>query len=457
MDKIKQLQERKEKIMLAGKSVREDINALIDENSFVELSTFSFSRNEFYGEDAQGEGVVTGFATIDGFPYYIAAINPQVMQGGVSDAMCDKIFKCLDSAEKNDAPVIYILSTKGVQIGEGVSVLEGLSRLILKAVQLKGSVTQYAIINGEVYGQLAAIAAACDFTFFVKDKGVLAANSPLVISAKSGVNLPAKEVGGAAALNKANIASFVAENIVEVKGTISKITELLAIKVADSDEMNTVLAQLNEQVTAENLMNVFDENTAIETGACYSPEVKCVLGRIGGISAAAVIFDKEGGVMLDACKARKIKDFAEFACCNGLPFVTFVDCIGICPCLENNNSLVLKEITELVNVLDCLDSKVAVVSGKAVGIGYTLFAAKNMGYDCTFAFANAQIALFDGAQGAEIEYSGDKSADKAKLAERYAEENSDPVNAAKNGYIDNIIEPAFVKQYLAASLQMLLK
>ena len=125
--------------------------------------------------------------------------------------------------------------------------------------------------------------------------------------------------------------------------------------------------------------------------------------------------------------------------------------------METNNSIVLKEIAELVNVLDCLDSKIAVISGKAVGLGYTLFAAKSMGYDCTFAFANAKIALFDDVQGAEVELSDGASVDKAELAIKYSEENSDPINAAKDGYIDNIIEPAFVKQYLSASLQMLLK
>ena len=80
-----------------------------------------------------------------------------------------------------------------------------------------------------------------------------------------------------------------------------------------------------------------------------------------------------------------------------------------------------------------------------------------MGYDYSYAFANAKIALFDEAKGAEIEFSADKNIDKEKLAERYAEENSDPINAAKGGYIDNIIQPSFVKQYLVASLQMLIK
>ena len=111
-----------------------------------------------------------------------------------------------------------------------------------------------------------------------------------------------------------------------------------------------------------------------------------------------------------------------------------------------------------VSILDCIDSaKISVVVGKAIGLGYTVFAAKNMGYDYSYAFANSKIALFDDVQGAEIEFSDEKKVDKKKLTERYSDENSDPVNAAKGGYIDNIIQPSFIKQYLVASLQMLVK
>ena len=130
MDKIQLLQERKAKIAEAGQEIRARINAIVDEESFVELSAFSFSKNEFYGEEAAGEGVVTGFATISGYPFYVVAQNYKVLEGGVSKANCDKIAKCLDAAEKNCTPVVYILNTRGVQVGEGVTVLEGLGKLL---------------------------------------------------------------------------------------------------------------------------------------------------------------------------------------------------------------------------------------------------------------------------------------------------------------------------------------
>ena len=122
MDKIKLLQSRREQVLAAGTEIRKTISSLIDADSFVELSGFSFSKNEFFDSEAEGEGVVTGFATIDGYPVYIAAQNFAVLHGGVSKAGCEKMLKMLSLAEKNSTPVIYILHSRGVQIGEGVPV-----------------------------------------------------------------------------------------------------------------------------------------------------------------------------------------------------------------------------------------------------------------------------------------------------------------------------------------------
>ena len=150
MDKIRMLQNRRSAVKSAGKSVRADIAALCDEASFVELSTFSFSKSELFPEGAAGEGVVAGFITIDGYPFCVVAQNGEVLGGGVSEAGCKKIAKCLSGAEKSNTPVIYMLSSKGVRIGEGVNALEGLAEVLLKAAQLKGSVLQFCIIDGEI-------------------------------------------------------------------------------------------------------------------------------------------------------------------------------------------------------------------------------------------------------------------------------------------------------------------
>ena len=455
MDKIQLLQERKAQLAEAGKDIRKRITTIVDEESFVELSAFSFSKNEFYGEEVAGEGVVTGFATIGGYPFYIVAQNFNAFDGGVSKANCDKIVKCLDTAEKNMTPVLYLLNTHGVQIGEGVTVLEGLGKLFRRSTQLKGVVPQYVVVDGDVYGSAAMLASVADFAFFIEKRSVLAINSPFVLSAKSGKNLPKEEVGSAKALDKSGISVLEVQTLEEVREKVLAITEYIGVPMIDA-ELNACVPVLNETVTAENLMSIFE--SSIEIGAVCESDIKTVLGRIGGIAVAAVIFDGgESGVEMTAAKFAKIKNFVEFACCYNLPFITFTDVKGICPSMCVNNSRVMKEAAEYLEMLDTIDTaKLAVVYKKAIGLGYSLFASKSVGFDYTCAFANASISLFDNVQGAQIEL-GNEKADKQTLAARYADENADPIHAAKDGYIDAIIEPQFVKQYLIASLQMLIK
>ena len=452
MDKIQLLQERKAKIYEAGKELREQINIMVDEHSFVESSAFSFSKNDFYGENAEGEGVITGFATIDAYPYYIVAQNFKAFDGGISKANCDKIAKCLDAAEKNLTPVIYLLNTRGVQLGEGVTVLEGLGKLLMRSTQLKGVVPQYAVVNGEVYGSAAMLAAIADFTFFMNNS-VLAINSPFVLSAKIGKNLTKEQVGGIHALDHTGITTFNVESMAEVRANIAYIGELMAAPMVDA-ELNESIPALNANVDLQGILSVFE--SYIELAPTYAPDVKTLLGRIGGISVAVLVFDGgEDGVELNAEKLAKAKDFAELACCYNFPFVTFGNVKGIEPSACVNNSRVMKEAAEYLDRLDTIDTaKVAVVYKKAIGLGYSLFASKSVGFDYTCAFANAKIALFDSVQGAQIELGGE-GADQATLAARYADENADPIHAAKDGYIDAIIEPQFVKQHLIAALQML--
>lgn len=450
MDKIKQLRERKSVIERAGKGIRAEIAALSDEDSFVELAAFSFSKDAFYGEDAQGEGVVTGFATVDGYPFYIVAQNFDVSFGGLTKANCNKIARTLNAAEKNETPVIYLLHSQGVRVGEGVEALEGISELLLKATQLKGTVLQFAVLLGEVYGSSAALASLCDGVFFT-EKSALSLASPLVLSARAGKHLKATEVGGLKALGDALLPTIEVKDVRAAAEKIAKISQIVNLPVMDA-ELNDPAPALNKKADAKAVASLLENG--VELGANSHPEVRTILGRLGGISVAAVVFDD---VKLTAANMKKIRNFAEFACCFGLPFVTFVDCTGVEETLATNNSALYREIAEYLSMLDAIDTaKVAVVTGKAIGLGYSLFAAKSVGFDYTFALATSEIALFESAAGAQIVYSNEK-ADAGKLAALYAEEHADPVNAAKGGYLDNIIEPQFTKQYLIAALQTLVR
>lgn len=455
MDKIQLLESRKVAIVAASKELRDQISVIVDADSFVELSAFSFSKNTYAETDVAGEGVVTGFATVDGYPFYIVAQNFKVLQGGISKANCDKIVKCLDAAEKVGAPVLYLMNTLGVQVGEGVGVLEGLGKLLLRASQLKGVIQQYVIVNGDVYGSAALLAAAADAVFFIENKSVLAINSPFVLSAKQGKNLPKEAVGGMGALNQAGLSSIAVSSLEEAKEKMLTHFDIMTARMVDAD-LNGTLPALQDCSNAESLLSMFE--SIVEVGANYAPEVKTVIARVGGISVASIIFDGgEDGVELNADNLAKIRSFTEYASCYMLPIVFLCNVKGIEPTMSANNSRVMKEAVEYLEALSSMENGViSVVYGKAIGVGYTLFASKAVGFDYTCAFANAKIALFDNVQGAQIEFASE-NADKAALAAKYADENSDPFNAAQGGYIDAIIEPQFVRQYVIASLQMLAK
>lgn len=451
MDRINLLRERKQALEQAGKAVRGAIAELFDESSFVELSAFSFSDRLHYGEEPQGEGVVAGFASIGGYPFYVIGQNFENGFGGLTKAHCDKIVKTIRAAEKNQTPVVWLLHSQGVKLGEGVEALEGIAEVLTASAQLKGSVPQYAIVMGEVYGAAAAVAAEADAVFFLKESA-LAVTSPLVLAAKSGKNLKKEEVGGFSALSHTLLPAIEAKDLEEVSAYIRKIQELLTVPVIDA-ELNEPMPALNEGADAKAIVSALED--AVELGKNCAPQVRTFLARVGGISVAAVVFDK---ALLNAENVRKARDFAELASCYSLPFVTFVDVGGAEPTLAVNNSAFLKEAGEYLNMLDNIDAaKVAVVTGRAVGLGYSLFAAKSAGFDYTYALESADISLFENEQGAEIVYQNERGKDKEELLARYAEEYSDPVHAAKGGYLDNVIEPQFLKQYLIASLQMLLR
>ena len=178
------------------------------------------------------------------------------------------------------------------------------------------------------------------------------------------------------------------------------------------------------------------------------------IGRIGGYSAGAVVFDGKDGVELNNANIKKLQDFYWYCDVNNLPVVTFVNTLG----LENSLSLaatpVLKEVSDLISLLKTDVPRINVIYGKAVGLGYTLFGSKTFNVDYAYAFANAKIALFDSNVGAEMELVA-KGGDYEEIKKRYEDDEMDAVNAARKGYVDDVIEPQYVRQYVISALMTL--
>ena len=460
MDKLGLLKARKNALAAVGEDVRKKISALVDVDSFVELDSYSFSRNEFYGEDVPGEGVVCGFAAINDFAVYVVAINGNVLSGGLTNAGCKKIVKCLDKAEKASAPVVYLLSSQGVAVGEGVAALEGVAEVLYKMQELKGSVPQFSVASGDVFGSASLFVAGCDFNYFMKDACVSYV-SPLVIAAKNGESLDKDRIGGVKSADKNGLCSFAVEDMVEVRSSISDILEILPLYNGDlaetGDDLNRFASSLSAKSRGKDIIEaVFDKDYFIELGKGFAPEVITGIGRIGGYSCAAVVFDGEDGVTLNLSNIRKLKDFYYFCADNSLPVITFANTLGICPCKDVAYSTVLKDINSLIYAFNYECPRINVIYGKAIGLGYTLFGSKAFGVDYSFAFADAEVSVVNSEEGAEIEFAA-KGGDKAAIKARFEADEMDAINAAKHGYIDDVIEPKYVRSYLISALQMLVR
>ena len=456
MNIIDVLNSRKSKLNDASADIRKKISEIIDDSSFVELGAFSFGKNEFYDEELEGLGVVTGYATVSGYPLYVIAQNCKVLNGGLSKANLDKINNCLDKAIATETPVLYLLDSKGVQVGEGVAVLEGIASLLAKSNELKGLAPQIAVAIGDVLGSLSLLCANADYTYVLSSSCVAYA-SPSVLSASCKNPLTKEEVGGIKSKN--GVMTFNVKDLSEVKEGVIKLFDTLpnlsGILSENDDDLNRFTASLNENVCANCLINaVYDNGTFTKMYEGYADEVIVGVGRVGGISTASIVFDGgEDGVELTLENVLKIKNFANFVYDNNLPMLTFVNTKGIKLDYLTSSSPITIEIMNMLNNLSNLD-RISVVYGKAIGLGYTAFASKEFGNRYTFAFAGSKISLLDGVEGISATFGTIDSEKQAELKEKYVD-SQDSYNAAKLGCVDNIIEPQFVRQHIITALQLL--
>ncbi len=456
MNIIDTLNSRKLKLHDASGDVRKKISEIIDDSSFVELGAFSFGKNEFYDEELEGLGVVTGYATVSGYPLYVVAQNGNLLNGGLSKANLDKISNCLDKAISTETPVIYLLDTKGVQVGEGVAVLEGLATVLAKSNELKGLAPQIVVAVGDVLGSASLLAANADYTYVV-GSSCIAYASPSVLSASAKSPLTKEEVGGNKSKN--GVMTFNVKELSEVKSSVIKLFDTLpnlsGILSETGDDLNRFTPSLNDKVCANCLIDaVYDKGTFIKMNEGHCDEVIVGVGRVGGISTAAVVFDGgEDGVELTLDNVLKIKNFANFVYDNNLPMLTFVNTKGVKLDYLTSSSPITVEIMNMLSNLSNLD-RITVVYGKAIGLGYSAFASKEFGNRYTYAFAGSKISLLDGVEGISATFGTVDSEKHAELKEKYID-SQDSYNAAKLGCIDNIIEPQFVRQHIIATLQIL--
>ncbi len=447
------LKSRKAELLEKTAKVRQNVSTIVDEGSFVEFNSFSFAKNEFYDKSVDGLGVLTGYATVDGYPVYVVAQNKNVLNGGISKANADKIVECLSKAYSQELPVIYFLESQGVQVGEGVAVLEGISTLLSASNSIKEVAPQIVIATGDVLGSVSLLASNADFVFAVNGACISYA-SPTVISA-SKVDGSKESVANA----KNSVKTFDVKSLEDAKTKITHILNVLprfsGYEVDTVDDFMRGAPNLNNGADAESLIDAtFDNGEFIKMNEGYANSVVTGIGRVGGISTAGIVFDGgEKGVDITLDVVIKIKNFANFASDNKLPVVMLVNTNGIKIDDDASNSPVTVEFMNMLYNLSSL-KRVTVVYGKAIGLGYA-FASKSLGSDYNYAFAGAKISLLDDFAGISATFGTVDPEEINKLSSKYLEEQ-DGFNSAKLGCIDNIIEPENVRQYVISALQMIL-
>lgn len=445
-------------------SARSRIALILDEGSFMEVGAFVKQRPTELGgiADAAAEGVVTGWGTIDGAPVCVFSQDVSALGGAVSEMHAKKICALYDYALKTGVPVIGIFDSKGARIAEGVDALNGYASIIAKATAAGSLVPQIAVIAGNC-GGATAITAAC-FDFVVAVNGCeYYYNSPTVLASRSGK----PEVKAGAAEAAANgLAAFDCASDAEAAGIVrSLISYLPANSSGDknydstSDDINRLadIGAMGAGDAASVLANVADCGQYLEVGSKYAEEVFTGFARFDGEAVAVV------GVCgtVTAAGAAKAADFIGFADMFGLSVVTVLNSDGY----DCSAAFEASGLTAAASLAAAYASAtvptVTLLTGNATGSAYVTIGSKGLGCDMVFAWPQAEVSALSAPAAVdmlcteELRKADDPVAARAKLTEEYNDKLAAPYEAAKRGFIDEIIDPAETRQALVYALGLL--
>ena len=444
----------------AGKLLaRERIAQLLDAASFVELDVLN--------ADA---GVVTGYGLVNGSPVYVYAQDFTVKGGSVGVAHARKVLKVMDLAEKTGAPVIGILDTAGARLDEGVDAMNAYAQMAGRVSKLSGVVPQISLVLGQCGGIASAIAGMTDITIMSKN-GALFVNGPMVVSAVAGKEVDMATLAGPQASMRSGMAQLTAETDEEAIAAARKLVSMLPVNNLDeaveisADDVNRELAELNGVDKLEDIRDlirsVSDLGDFVELSAVFAPSMVTALGKIGGATVGFIANQAakdEGRLTVYGCK--KAAAFASFCDCFSIPVVTVVDSMGMkistAPQgeLSRNGAQLMFALSQATNV------RIALIVGNAVGMGYAALASRASA-DVVYAWPGAVISAVTPKiavqlnSADELKGADDPYAKRAELENRYMDDVADGVNAAKLGYVDDVIEPVQTRQMIAAALEML--
>lgn len=450
------------------------INALLDENSFVEIGALVTARATDFNlkqTETPSDGVITGYGVIDGNLVYVYSQDASVLNGTVGEMHAKKIANLYDLAMKMGAPVIGLLDSAGLRLQEATDALNGFGEIYLKQSLASGVIPQITAVFGNCGGGLAVIPGLTDFTFMETDKAKLFVNSPNALDG----NTIAKCDTSAAAFQSEEAGTVdVAADEASILAQIRQLVSMLPANNEDcawedcADDLNRGCPDIENCVgdTSLALSQIADNNLFVEVKQNYAKDMVAGFMKLNGATVGAVanrteVYNEEGEVSekfdaaLSVRGAEKAAEFINFCDAFDIPVLSLTNVKGFAAtkCAEKKMAKAVAKLTYAF--ANATVPKVNVVIGKAYGSAYVAMNSKAIGADITMAWPNAEIGMMDANLAAKIICDGQGSEAIENCAKEYAALQNNVTSAAKRGYVDQIVEPADTRKYVIGAFEML--
>jgi propionyl-CoA carboxylase beta chain len=452
------------------KTARERIDMLLDEGSFVELDEFARHRSTNFGmEDTRpyGDGVVTGYGTVDGRPICVFAQDFTIFGGSLGEVFGEKIVKVMDMAMKTGCPIVGINDSGGARIQEGVVSLGLYGEIFFRNVRASGVIPQISLVVGPCAGGAVYSPAVTDFTIMVDKTSHMFITGPDVIKTVTGEDVGMEELGGARTHNtKSGNAHYLATDEADAVEYVKAYDVPADLEVSDIDlALDTLIPDSPNQPYDMHrvIESVLDDEEFLEVQPLYAPNIIIGFGRVEGRPVGIVANQPMHlAGCLDIAASEKAARFVRTCDAFNVPVLTFVDVPGFLPGTDQEWDGIIRRGAKLIYAYaEATVPKITVITRKSYGGAYDVMGSKHMGADLNFAWPTAQIAVM-GAQGAvnilyraELRDAADPAATRAELIEEYEDTLVNPYMAAERGYVDSVIAPSATREQIVRGLRQL--
>ncbi len=461
-------------------TARERIELLLDDGSFVEIDAFARHRSTNFGVDGKrpfGDGVVTGYGTVEGRPVHVYAQDVTSFTGSVGEVFGVKVGKLLDLAMAAGTPVIGICDSSGARLQEGVLALSAYGQVARRVVTASGVIPQISVIMGVCAGGAVYTPAATDFVVMVDKTSHMFVTGPDVIRTVTGEVIGLEDLGGGRVhTSKTGNAHYLASDETDALEYVRELLSFLPSNNLDSapdypfgepdgSTLDTLVPDVPEHGydMRSVIESVVDDGEFLEVHGGFAPNILCGFARVEGASVGVVAnqpLHLAGALDIDA--AEKAARFVRFCDAFGIPILTLVDVPGFLPGTVQEHAGIIRRGAKLgFAYIEATVPKVTVITRKAFGGGYAVMGSKELGADLCFAWPVAQIGVMGSRGGVEMLFrrdivaSPDPEASRAALTAEYEETLLSPYIAAERGCIDDIILPSETRDAVSRALRAL--